>query len=46
MTKTQGLDTVLTNTNAIGQPLWHMLFCLLDPPINYILTLVKPFYFD
>ncbi len=47
MTKTQGLDTVLTNTNAIVQPLWHALLCWLDPPpLHYILTLVKPFCFD
>ncbi len=36
-------DTVPTSTNAIWQPLLHIVFCQLDPPTNYILTFLKPF---
>ncbi len=32
MSQVWALDTVLTNTNAIQQPLLHMLFCRLDLP--------------
>ncbi len=45
MSEEQGSDTVLTNTNAIHYPLLHMSFFQLAPPINYIVTLVKPFSF-
>ncbi len=38
-------DTVSMNTNAIHQPPLHKLFCQIDPPTNYILTLIKPFSF-
>ncbi len=37
-------DTVPTSTNAIRQPLLHIVFCQLDPPNKlYILTFLKPF---